>query len=423
MTQQNSDAILARMMALHPKIIDLTLDRVWRLLAALDNPQEKLPPVVHIAGTNGKGSTQAMIRAGLEGWGKSVHAYTSPHLARFHERIRLAGALISEDHLTEILDECYVKNGGENITYFEITTVAGLLAFARNQADYTLLEVGLGGRLDATNVITPELSVITPISIDHEQFLGNTLTKIAGEKAGIIKRGVPVVVGPQSEEAMDVIEATAMRLGAPVIAYGQHWHVSEERGRLVYQDERGLLDLPLPALLGKHQVQNAGIAIAALRHLGADEAACEAAMVDAIWPARMQRLKTGPLVDAAGEAELWLDGGHNAAAGVALAEVLAGLPKRPTHLICGMLNTKDVTGYMAPLAQQATSLTGVSIPDEMNTLSAEETCAAAAEVGLDASTAESVDAALRAIVAKDPSARVLICGSLYLAGHILRSNG
>ena len=358
MTQQNSDAILARMMALHPKIIDLTLDRVWRLLAALDNPQEKLPPVVHIAGTNGKGSTQAMIRAGLEGWGKSVHAYTSPHLARFHERIRLAGALISEDHLTEILDECYVKNGGENITYFEITTVAGLLAFARNQADYTLLEVGLGGRLDATNVITPELSVITPISIDHEQFLGNTLTKIAGEKAGIIKRGVPVVVGPQPEEAMDVIEATAMRLGAPVIAYGQHWHVSEERGRLVYQDERGLLDLPLPALLGKHQIQNAGIAIAALRHLGADEAACEAAMVDAIWPARMQRLKTGPLVDAAGEAELWLDGGHNAAAGVALADVLAGLPKRPTHLICGMLNTKDVTGYMAPLAQQATSLTG-----------------------------------------------------------------
>ena len=423
MTEQNSDAILARMMALHPKIIDLTLDRVWRLLAALDNPQEKLPPVVHIAGTNGKGSTQAMIRAGLEGWGKSVHAYTSPHLARFHERIRLAGELISEDHLTEILDECYVKNGGENITYFEITTVAGLLAFARNQADYTLLEVGLGGRLDATNVITPELSVITPISIDHEQFLGNTLTKIAGEKAGIIKRGVPVVVGPQSEEAMDVIEATALRLGAPVIAYGQHWHVSEERGRLIYQDERGLLDLPLPALLGKHQIQNAGIAIAALRHLGADDAACEAAMVDAVWPARMQRLKTGPLVEAAGASELWLDGGHNAAAGVALAEVLAGLPKRPTHLICGMLNTKDVTGYMAPLAEQAESLTGISIPDEMNTLSAEETCAAAQKVGLKADVADSVDAALAAIVAKDPSARILICGSLYLAGHILRSNG
>ncbi len=420
---QTSDAILARMMALHPKIIDLTLDRVWRLLAALDNPQNKLPPVIHIAGTNGKGSTQAMIRAGLEGWGKSVHAYTSPHLARFHERIRLAGELISEPHLTEVLDECYEKNGGENITYFEITTVAGLLAFSRTPADYTLLEVGLGGRLDATNVITPELSVITPISIDHEQFLGNTLAKIAAEKAGIIKRGVPVVVGPQPEEAMEVIEATAARLGAPLIAYGQQWHVTQERGRLVFQDERGLLDLPLPALLGAHQVQNAGAALAALRHLGADEAACEAAMVNAEWPARMQKLKTGPLIEAAPEAELWLDGGHNAAAGVALAEVLAGLPPRPTHLICGMLNTKDVSGYMAPLAPHVASLTAISIPDEVNTLSAEETEAAAQSVGIEASTADSTLAALQAIVAQDPQARVLICGSLYLAGHILRENG
>ena len=420
---QSSDAILARMMALHPKIIDLTLDRVWRLLDALDNPQEKLPPVIHLAGTNGKGSTQAMIRAGLEGWGKAVHAYTSPHLARFHERIRLAGELISEEHLTEVLDECYAKNGGIDITYFEITTCAGLLAFARTPADYTLLEVGLGGRLDATNVMTPELSVITPISIDHEQFLGDTLAKIAAEKAGIIKRGVPVIVGPQPEEAMEVIEATAARLGAPLIAYGQHWHVSEERGRLIYQDERGLLDLPLPALLGAHQIQNAGAALAALRHLGADEAACEAAMTEAEWPARMQRLKTGPLVELAGEAELWLDGGHNAAAGIALADVLAKLPRRPTHLICGMLNTKDVSGYMAPLSLQVESLTAISIPDEINTLSAEETEAAARGVGIKAQSAESAAQALREIIAHAPQARVLICGSLYLAGHILRENG
>ncbi|EEB70060.1 bifunctional folylpolyglutamate synthase/dihydrofolate syntase [Ruegeria sp. R11] len=420
---QTSDAILARMMALHPKIIDLTLDRVWRLLEALDNPQEKLPPVIHVAGTNGKGSTQSMIRAGLEGMGKAVHAYTSPHLARFHERISLAGSLISEDHLTDILDECYRANGGEDITYFEITTVAGLLAFSRTPADYTLLEVGLGGRLDATNVITPELSIITPVSIDHEQFLGNTIAKIAAEKAGIIKRGVPVVVGPQHEDALEVIEATAARLGAPVLAYGQHWHVQEERGRLVFQDENGLLDLPLPALLGAHQIQNAGAALAALRHLGADEAACEAAMTNAEWPARMQRLKTGPLVEAAGDAELWLDGGHNAAAGIALADVLADLPKRPTHLICGMLNTKDVKGYMAPLAAQAASLTAISIPDEINTLSAEETEAAAKSVGLEATTAANTMAALQAILAKDPTARVLICGSLYLAGHILRENG
>ena len=424
MTKASSDAILDRMMALHPKIIALTLDRVWRLLAALDNPQDRLPPVIHIAGTNGKGSTQAMIRAGLEGAGKSVHAYTSPHLARFHERIRLAGELISEAHLSEVLDECYAKNGGENITYFEITTCAALLAFARTPADYTLLEVGLGGRLDATNVIgKPALSVITPVSIDHEQFLGNTLAKIAGEKAGIIKRGVPVVVGPQEDEAMEVIEDVAARLGAPLIAHGQHWHVYEERGRLIFQDETGLLDLPMPALIGAHQVQNAGMALAVLRHLGADEVACEAAMARAEWPARMQRLKAGPLVEAAAGAELWLDGGHNAAAGHALADVLAGLPKRPTHLICGMLNTKDVTGYMAPLVPHVESLTAISIPGEAATLSTEETEAAAQSVGITATRAENALSALQAIIANDPSARVLICGSLYLAGHILRENG
>ncbi|MCW9042165.1 MAG: bifunctional folylpolyglutamate synthase/dihydrofolate synthase [Pseudopelagicola sp.] len=421
--KHSSDAILARMMALHPKIIDLTLDRVWRLLAALDHPENHLPPVVHIAGTNGKGSTQALIRAGLEGMGKSVHAYTSPHLARFHERIRLAGALIDEAHLTEVLDECYAKNGGESITYFEITTVAALLAFSRVAADYTLLEVGLGGRLDATNVIArPELTIITPISIDHEQFLGDTLSKIAGEKAGIIKRGVPCVVGPQPDEAMDVIETTAARLGAPLIAYGQHWHVWEERGCLVYQDETGLLDLPLPGLLGAHQVQNAGAAIAALRYLGADEAACEAAMTGVEWPARMQRLRKGPLVEAAPQVELWLDGGHNAAAGEALGRVLAGLPDRETHLICGMLNTKDIKGYLAPLATHAKSLTAVSIPGEMNTLPAEETAAAAEAVGLLAGEAESVQAALWAIAEKAPQARVLICGSLYLAGRVLQEN-
>ena len=420
---QTSDAILERMMALHPKIIDLTLDRVWRLLAALDNPQEALPPVIHIAGTNGKGSTQSMIRAGLEAMDKRVHAYTSPHLARFHERIRLAGELINEEYLTEVLDECYAKNGGIDITYFEITTCAALLAFARTPADYTLLEVGLGGRLDATNVITPELSVITPVSIDHEQFLGNTLAKIAGEKAGIIKRGVPVVVGPQQDEALDVIEAKANSLGAPILAYGQQWHVFKERDRLVFQDETGLLDLPLPALLGDHQIQNAGAALAALRYLGADEAACEAAMTQATWPARMQRLKTGPLVESAPSAELWLDGGHNAAAGEALAALLSSLPKRETHLICGMLNTKDVSGYLRPLATQAASLTAVSIPGEANTLSATDTAAAAKSVDLPAQEAASVQAALDAILAKAPDARVLICGSLYLAGNILRENG
>ena len=421
---QGSDVILSRMMGLHPKVIDLTLDRVWRLLDALGNPQNDLPPVIHIAGTNGKGSTQSMIRAGLEGAGKSVHAYTSPHLARFHERIRLAGELISEDHLTEILDECYVQNGGENITYFEITTVAGLLAFARTPADYTLLEVGLGGRLDATNVIhTPAVSFITPISIDHEQFLGNTLTAIAGEKAGIIKRGVPVVVGPQQDEAMEVIEATAAKLGAPVFAYGQHWHVWEERGRLIYQDEKGLLDLPLPTLIGAHQVQNAGAAIAALRVLGFDEAACEAAVTKAEWPARMQRLRHGPLVDAADRAELWLDGGHNPAAGDALAEALTRLPERPLFMICGMLNTKDIGGYLRPLAASAQKLYAVSIPGSEATLPAEATAAAARDAGMNAVQSDGVMSAITDIVAKTPNARILICGSLYLAGEILKENG
>lgn len=424
MSPRSSDLILERMMALHPKIIDLTLDRVWRLLAALDNPQTKMPPVIHLAGTNGKGSTQAIIRAGLEAAGKKVHAYTSPHLARFHERIRLAGELISEEHLTEILDECYTANGGESITYFEITTVAGLLAFARAPADYTLLEVGLGGRLDATNVIeTPALSILTPIDLDHQQFLGDTLTAIAGEKAGIIKRGVPCVVGPQHEESMHVIEATAARLGAPLLAYGQQWHVSEERGRMVYQDETGLLDLPLPNLPGPHQIMNAGAALAALRQLGCDEAACEAAVTEAYWPARMQRLSHGPLFEIAPKSELWLDGGHNPAAGVAISATLDRLPKRPTHLICGMLNTKDIAGYLRPMSKHADTLTAVSIPGEANTLPADTTAGVAADVGMTATTAETVSDAMKAIVAKDPEARILICGSLYLAGNILQENG
>lgn len=419
-----SDAILERMMALHPKVIDLTLDRVWTLLENLGHPERQLPPVIHLAGTNGKGSTQAMIRAGLEAEGKRVHAYTSPHLARFHERIRLAGELISEEHLTEVLDECYVTNGPDPITYFEITTCAALLAFARTPADYVLLETGLGGRLDATNVVEkPALTILTPISMDHEQFLGNTIAKIAGEKAGIMKRGVPCVVGPQPDEALEVIEATAARLGAPVIAQGQHWHVWEERGRLIYQDETGLLDLPLPVLPGRHQYENAGAALAALRHLGFGEAAFEGAMTNAQWPARMQRLRTGPLVEAAPQVELWLDGGHNPAAGIALADHLGRLPKRPTHLICGMLNTKDASGYMTPLAKVADSLTGVSIPGEANTLSAEDTARFASDAGMPASTADSVLDALQKITAQDPHSRVLICGSLYLAGAILRENG
>ena len=424
MSTAHSDIILERLMSLHPKLMDLTLDRVYRLLAALDHPELKLPPVIHLAGTNGKGSTQAMLAAGLKAAGKSVHAYTSPHLARFHERIRVAGDLITENDLAAILEECEVANGGIQITYFEITTCAAFLAFARTPADYTLLEVGLGGRLDATNVFDkPELTIITPVSFDHPQFLGDTVAEIAGEKAGILKRGVTCVVGPQPDDALDVIEAKARRIGAPLLLHGQHWHVGEENGRLVYQDETGLLDLPLPNLIGAHQVQNAGAAIAALRYLGFDEATSEAAITQAEWPARMQRLKHGPLIDAASNVELWLDGGHNAACGEAIAEALGRLPKRPLHVICGMLNTKDISGYLAPLAPLVDSFQGVSIPGETATLPASETVAAARSAGMTASEAPDVLTAVAAVATNHPDARILICGSLYLAGNVLRDNG
>ncbi len=411
-------------MSLHPKIIDLTLDRMTRLLGALGNPEKRLPPVIHLAGTNGKGSTQAMIRAGLEADGDRVHAYTSPHLARFHERIRLVGELISEDYLTEILDECVDVNGGITITYFEITTCAAMLSFARSDAEYLLLETGLGGRLDATNVINvPRLCVITPISIDHQQYLGETIEEIAAEKAGILKRGVYCVVGPQEDAALEVIEGIAAKVGAALLVHGQHWQVWEENGRLVYQDENGLLDLPMPNLVGAHQVQNAGAAIAALRAVGKPEPAIEAAITKAEWPARLQRLRHGPLIETAGRAEVWLDGGHNPAAGHALVEALGRLPERPTYLVCGMLNTKDISGYLRPLASVSQGLYGVSIEGEAATLSAAETVASAQSVGMDARESTSISEAISTIVSVEPNARIMICGSLYLAGRVLQEHG
>ncbi|MFI0396699.1 bifunctional folylpolyglutamate synthase/dihydrofolate synthase [Paracoccus jiaweipingae] len=421
-----SDAILDRLLTLHPKVIDLSLDRMQRLLDALGHPERALPPVIHIAGTNGKGSTQAMIRAGLEAAGKRVHAYTSPHLARFHERIRLAGTLIAEPDLAALLAECEVANDGQPITFFEITTAAALLAFSRVPADYTLLEVGLGGRLDATNVIdTPRLTIITPVSIDHTQYLGDTLPEIAAEKAGIIKRRVPVIIAPQPDEAQAVIETIAARNMAPVIAAGQHYSCTREGDSLIWQDERGLMDLPLPVLPGPHQVENAGTAIAALRELGFAAPEAQAALTRTHWPARMQRLTSGPLADIARDAgcELWLDGGHNPAGGQAVAATLRAMPARPTHLICGMLNTKDVAGYMRPLAALADSLTAVPIPGEANTLPAQTTAQAARSVGLTATQADSTEDAIRQLTAAHPGARLLICGSLYLAGRVLRENG
>ncbi len=409
------------MMDLHPKVIDLTLDRVFSLLEALNSPHKKLPAVIHIAGTNGKGSTLSMIRAGLESSGRSVHTYTSPHLIRFNERIRLAGKLITETELSQLLDECYEANAGKEITYFEITTCAAMLAMSRKNADYTLLEVGLGGRLDATNVVEkPALSVITPISFDHEQFLGNSIEKIASEKAGIIKRNTPVVISLQNEQALKIIEDRALELNAPIYSYGKNWLAWEERGRLIYQDGQGLLDLPYPNLAGDHQIINAGCALQTLRLL--DNGLIknfDSVTTNASWPARMQKLKDGLLNKLYPSAEIWLDGGHNPAAGEAIAAHLSKLKPRPTYAICGMLNTKDIKGFMNPLSSQIDKLFGISIPEENNTLSGHETSQEAANVGMVSNSCDSLESAFKLIKQHSENPRIIICGSLYLAGHVL----
>lgn len=369
-----------------------------------------------------------MIRAGLASAGLSVHAYISPHLVRFHERITVAGELISEPDLAALLAECETANGGRPITFFEITTVAALLAFARRPADYTLLEVGLGGRLDATNVVErPALTVITPISVDHQHYLGETLAEIAAEKAGILKPGVTCIVGPQPDEALRVIEDRAAAIGAPLIVHGQDWVVRSEHGRLVWSDTEALLDLDPPRLAGHHQVMNAGIAIATLRALGLGPEAAQAAL-GATWPARMQRLMRGPLVDALPkEAELWLDGGHNAAAGEALAAILdewRARGARPLHLIVGMLETKVAADFLRPLCPRAASVTTVAIPGAEASYTSEALAEIASGIGTAARPAASVEAAIAEIAAEATTPyRVLICGSLYLAGHVLAANG
>ncbi len=421
MISKSSDKVLKRMMDLHPKVIDLTLDRVLNLLKALNNPQKKLPPVIHVAGTNGKGSTLAMIRSGLESSGRCVHTYTSPHLISFNERIRLAGKLITENELSTLLDECYEANAGKEITYFEITTCAAILAMSRNDADYTLMEVGLGGRLDATNVIEkPELVVITPISFDHEQFLGNTIEKIAWEKAGIIKENKPVIVSLQNEQAFKIIKDRAMELNAPTYSYGKEWLAWEERGRLIYQDNKGLIDVPSPNLKGDHQIINAGCALQSMRLLNNGQLDnLDEVTTKAYWPARMQKLKSGVLNKCFPSAEIWLDGGHNPAAGEAIAAHFSKLKPRPTYAICGMLNTKDVKGFLKPLAPQIDKLFGISIPGESNTLTGEETSQEATNVGIESDFFDTVELALETIMIYSEKPRVIICGSLYLAGHIL----
>jgi dihydrofolate synthase / folylpolyglutamate synthase len=428
MTTHASDRVLERLSRLHPKLIDLSLGRVERLLTALGNPHEKLPPVVHVAGTNGKGSTIATLRACLEAGRYRVHTYTSPHLVRFHERIRLAGRLIEEDVLVALLEECERVNGGKPITYFEITTVAAFLAFIRAPADIVLLETGLGGRLDATNVIRrPAVAAITPISLDHQSFLGETIGKIAGEKAGILKPDVPAVIGPQPPEAETVIEARAAEIGAPLLRWHREWRCEAADSSMRFSGEDWQLDLPLPSLLGAHQIVNAGVAIACLEQLRAfplSPAAIANGLQRIEWPARLQRLTRGPLVAMMPPGwELWLDGGHNPGAGAILADVVSNWRDRPLYLIVGMLNTKDTVGFLAPLAPYAKELAGVTIPGEENPLTAEVIAVAASSVGMTATTAPSTITALSRFASDSSRGRVLICGSLHYAGTVLAENG
>lgn len=419
--------MLARLSGLHPKTIDLSLHRIERLLNALGNPQDRLPPVIHVAGTNGKGSVVAYLRAGLQAAGYRVHTYISPHLVRFNERIRIAGALIGDDALTALLEECEAANRGEPITFFEITTAAAFLAFARHPADATLLEVGLGGRLDATNVVKqPWLCAITPVSFDHMHYLGNTLTSIAGEKAGILKPDVMAIIGPQSEEGAAAIAARAREVGAPLYRHGVEWTIERREAGFFYRGHRAKIELPLPRLPGRHQIDNAGMAVACFETLPGFRLKpfhIHSALTDVEWPARLQRLRRGPLLERLPVGwELWLDGGHNPAAAEALA-AWATVEGQPLDLVFGMLNTKDAEGFLHKLAGVVRRARAVAIPGDHPSLLADDAAAAGVRAGMAAAPAPSVAAAIDDLVRGTPAGRLLICGSLYLAGTVLAENG
>jgi len=413
------------LLALHPKLIDLSLDRVHRLLSALGDPHRRLPPVIHVSGTNGKGSVLAFLRAMLTAAGYRAHVYTSPHLVRFNERIVVAGEVIDDTQLLARLDEAERANRDDPITFFEITTAAAMLAFAGSEADVLLLETGLGGRLDATNVIdAPALTVLTPISLDHQQYLGDTLALIAAEKAGILKSGIPAVVGPQAADALSLIDDRAALLGVPVVAHGREWSVAEAGTGFRYDGRDWHLTLPKPGLIGGHQIANAATAIACLEQLPGftvPAAAIREGVSNATWPARMQRLTAGPLVAALPRgASLWLDGGHNEAAAEVVATTCAA-DGGPLDLIVGMIDSKDPEAFLGPFASLARNVRTVTIPDQQAAIPAETLAQAATRCGLAATPAHSVADALATLLAAagDAPARVLICGSLYLAGHVL----
>jgi dihydrofolate synthase / folylpolyglutamate synthase len=430
---------IEHLLGLHPKGFDLSLDRVTRLLELLGNPHLKLPPTIHIAGTNGKGSASAFCRALLEASGHTVHVHTSPHLVNWHERYRIgqtgSGALVEDLVFANALRRVAAANAGQKITVFEILTAVGFILFSEHAADACVLEVGLGGRLDATNVIAkPAVTLIMPISMDHEAYLGDRVELIAAEKAGIIKRGCPVVIGHQPQAAaLEVLIATAERLRCPFSVYGQDFHARQEHGRMVYEDEDGLLDLPLPRLKGRHQLANAAAAIRAVKDAGFPHTndVAEAAMLKVEWPARMQRLDHGKLVELAPKgSEIWLDGGHNPGAGVVIAEALADLEERkerPLFMITGMINTKDATGYFAAFHDMVRHVFTVPVAMSEAGVPPEKLANMAADAGLSAEPVASVENALRLLGETwnglEQAPRILIGGSLYLAGQVLAENG
>ena len=426
-----SDAIVQRLMSHHPRVITLGLERIERLLNALGSPEKKLPPLVHVAGTNGKGSLVAYLRAMAEAAGYRVHVYTSPHLVRFNERIRIAGQLIEDDDLDELLTECEEANGDTPISFFDITTALALLAFSRVPAELGIIEVGMGGRVDSTNVIEPALSAITPVGYDHTGFLGDKLEGIAWEKAGIIKRATPAVIGRQREVSAQVIETEAAKLAAPLFRMGREWQVTPQESGFRYESDLLTLDLPAPALVGVHQIETAVACIERLRAARFDigDAAIRKGLASVEWPARLQRLTKGPLPGALPPGcELWLDGGHNEDCGIVLGRMAAEWAKEPAalplYLIFAMQTTKDASGFLRPLARYATAARAVPFPEGHAAYTPQEACAKAADVGLDCVPANDIGAALEDLLATQPAPmRILICGSLYLAGEVLVRNG
>lgn len=434
-----ADAEIEKLMGLHPKGYDLSLDRIRRLLEVLGNPHLKLPPVIHVAGTNGKGSASAFCRALLEAQGLSVHVHTSPHLVRWHERYRIGvkggpGQIVDDELFADALRRVAEANGGKPITVFEILTAVTFILFSEQPADVVVLEVGLGGRFDATNVVEkPAVCIIQPISLDHQAYLGDRVELIAAEKAGIMKRGVPVVIGHQEfDGAKDVLIGTAERLGCPLTVFAQDFLAYEEFGRLVYQDEFGLMDLPLPRLPGRHQIGNAATAIRAVKAAGysVTEEIAEKAMLSVEWPGRLQRLTEGRLVERApAGAEIWLDGGHNPGAGEVIAEAMASMEERqarPLHLVIGMINTKDPIGFFRAFVDIAHNVYTVPITGSDVGLDPVALAQSAAEAGLKALPMESLGQALDAIRERSEDGvppRIMIGGSLYLAGNVLAENG